>query len=213
MKPTTLLGKRLSSSTNAGEASPEATPASRVSALRRAVAGRRGEEVTLPVLGRVFLELPGALAWQEIEAAVFRRLRELEAPDGIAGAAMREAELALRVLAASAKDPDDHAAPFGSLEEWGDLDNDLIGAAWHAFGDVRERLDPVAEDIGADDMVAIAFAVKKKDPVLLRTFGVVKLSRWLASMADQLSTSPTPSSPNTASDSDSTNTPEDAASA
>lgn len=165
------------------------------------VAGRRGEEVTLPVLGRVFVELPGARVWQEIEGAVRREMRRLEAPtEGIEGAAMREAELALRVLAAAVRDPDDHAVPFGSLEEWGAVDNDVINLAWQAFGDVRERLDPVSFPMSPDEMFAIAAVVKKKDPALLRTFGVVRLSLWLASMGDQLSISPTPSSPSLDSD-------------
>lgn len=179
-------------------AATQAAPASSVSAppLRTIAAGKRGEDVTLPVLGRVRIQLPGARRWQEIEADCRRELARLEVPsDGIQAATMWEAELAMRVLAEAVRDPDDHAVAFGTLEDWGGLDNDLISMAWHAFGDVRERLDPVSLPLTSDEMFAIAGAVKKKDPVLLRSYGVARLSLWLASMEFPPSTSPLPSSP------------------
>lgn len=158
-------------------------------------AGRRGEEVVLPLLGRVWIELPGARAWQEIEAAVKKEMRRLEVGElGIETAAQYQAELAIRVCAEAVRDPDDHAIKFGTLEEWGGLDNDVISLVWHAFGDVRDRLDPVATSTSHEDMLAISIAVKKKDGPTLRRFGVVKLSAWLASMGSQLLIARTPSS-------------------
>lgn len=174
--------------------------------LRERVGGRRGDFVELPLLGRVYMELPGSLAWADIEAEVAKASARSALPPGIEAIAWREGELARRVLAIAMRDPDDptHATPFATLDEIGELmDNDLVNLAWQAFGDVRERLDPVAELPGPDEMLAITVAVKKKDPILLRTFGVVKLSHWLATTADLQSTSPTPSSPNGGSPSES----------
>jgi len=196
----TRLGKKLAG------ADQQAAPASSISTnLKRITsAGRRGEEVNVPTLGRMFLEIPGARAWQEIEAAVACEMRRLEIGElSIMTAGKYEVEQAMRVLAVAARDPDDRAKSFGTIEEWGELDVDVLNLAWHAFGDVRERLDPVALPISAEDMVAIGVAVKKKDAPLLRTFGVVTLSAWLASMVDPPSTSPTPSSPSTDSESES----------
>lgn len=190
--------------TLAGAAQPVQTSAP--APMRRVLAGgRRGEEVVLPVLGRVWIELPGARAWQEMEAAVRREMRRLEVGElGIETAAQYEAERALRVLAMSVRDADHHDVAFGSLEDWGELaDNDVIIPAWHAFEDVRERLDPVTTELSAEDAIAIGVAVKKNDPSLLRAFGVVKLSAWLASMGSLLLSAATPSSPSSASPSES----------
>lgn len=155
------------------------------------------------MLGRVWIELPGSREWQELEAAIRREMRRLEVGElALDTAAQYEAERALRVLAVAVRDPDRHEVAFGSLEEWGQLDNDLIIVSWHAFQDVRERLDPVATPLTPDEMIAIGVAVKKNDASLLRSFGVVKLSAWLASTGGPPSTSPTPSSPSSDSSSD-----------
>lgn len=162
----------------------------------------------LPLLGRVWIELPGARAWQEIEAATRKEMRRLEIGDlNVETAAPYYTEQAIRVLAIAVRDPDAHEVAFGNLEEWGELDNDVISVAWHAFGDIRERLDPNHAELTADDVLAIELAVKKKDPALLRSFGVAKLSAWLASTVDPRSTSPTKSSPSGASPSDSSPPP------
>lgn len=192
--PTRLGSKIAGGVSQSAPASPVSAPIKHVLA-----AGRRGEEVTIPVLGRMWIELPGARQWQEIEAAIRREMRRLEIGDLTSGditvAAAHQAELAMRVLAVAARDPDDHAKPFGTLEEWGELDNDLISIAWHAWGDVRDRLDPVSMPLTDEDMIAIGVAVKKKDGPSLRTYGVAKLSRWLVTTADLQSTSQAPSSP------------------
>lgn len=172
--------------------------------------GQRGEEVTLPVLGRVWIELPGSREWQEIEAAARRELRRLEVdPESIQGAPSYEAELALRVLSVAVRDPasDKRATAFGTLEEWGKLDNDIVNVAWHAFGDVRQRLDPIAVLLDETDSAGIAVAVKKKDGPSLRAFGTVKLAAWLCATGALQSSSPSPSSPSTDSPSDSSGSP------
>lgn len=176
-------------------ASP-ASPVSETRLRRTVIGGRRGELVDVPILGSVWLELPGARAWQEIEAAVRVEMRRLEFGDlSLTNAAAYEVEMAIRVLTQAARDPDDHSQPYGTLEEWGGLDNDVINYAWHVFGDVRERLDPIACELTEDDAFAIQTAVKKKDGPRLRSYGVARLVAWLVTTADPPSTSPTPSSP------------------
>lgn len=157
----------------------------------------RGEDVDLPGLGRARIELVGETSRQEIEAAVYRAMRSRDLELTLITAERYEAERAVRTLAAGVRDPADHAQPFGAVEEWGALHTDVINAAWQVYGDVRERLDPLSEMavLAEVDRVAIEAAVKKKAPDLLRSFGVAKLSAWLASTDVQLPTSPTPSSP------------------
>ena len=163
--------------------------------------GRRGEDVELPGdLGHARMSILGAREQQEVQAAAMARLNAL-------GMAWSDAshnlilEIALGTLARSVTDAE--GKPFGTLEEWGRVDSDRIVACWQLYGDIRERLDPLAGELDADEMALIAAAVKKKDGPSLRSFGVVKLSLWLRSMADLLSTSPPPSSSSGASQSDS----------
>lgn len=196
----TRLGQKLT-----GKLVPSAGATSEPTALGRrlSTAGRRGEEVTLPdPLGRVFIEMIGDRAWLELEVAVDAEMARLGVgPLSVVNAPKWESERARRALSMSCRDPDDHSKPFGTLEEWGVLDSTILNLAWTAWSDVRERLDPMAVPLTEDVALAVQAAVKKKDVPLLRTFGVATLSLWLASMADQLSTSPSPSSPSTPSDS------------
>lgn len=200
----TKLGSR-----NAGAASPQAAPASPLgpsplARRRQIVGGRRGAPREIAGLGPTYIELPGSVRFAELESEAHKRAAELagDGADPMRYAVAYETQLAIRVLAEAVRDPDDKAIPYGTLGEWGELDNDLLNAAWHTFGDVREELDPIERPITPDEMIAIGVAVKKKDPRLLRTYGVAKLSLWLASMGDPQSSSPQPSSPNTESPSD-----------
>jgi hypothetical protein len=158
--------------------------------------GRRGELVTLQWFGPMYIELVGNVEFTAIEAATAQRMHEQGfGPLSTMSAPQYSAEQARRVLTVAARDPNDRKLPFGSAEQWGELDTDLLSIAWQGYGDVRERLDPMSVPLTEAEAIAIQSAVKKKDAAYLRTFGVVRLSAWLASTGGQLSTSPTPSSP------------------
>jgi hypothetical protein len=159
-------------------------------------AGRRGELVVLPHLGQAWIELPGALAWEETQIAARRELAAVELELTVGTAELLEMKLARHTLARSVRDPNDHAIPFGTLEEWGELDPDVINSTWQAFGDVRERLDPLSTPLSPADISMIDHANKKKDATLLRSFGIGKLSHYMLSTADRPPTSPLPSSSN-----------------
>ncbi len=190
---TTLLGSKLAGAAHmATPASPVSAPLSKILA-----AGRRGELVTLPHLGRAWIELPGAIAWEEIQITARRELAAAELELTVATAELLEMKLARHTLARAVRSPDDHAAPFGTLEEWGELDPDVINTCWQTFGDVRERLDPLSASLTDDELVTIELALKKKDGPLLRSFGIGKLSRYMLSMADRPPILQTPSSSDT----------------
>ena len=156
--------------------------------------GRRGELVELPGLGPAWLELLGARASQEVEAAVYAAMKEYGIELDAVTMLRFEIERAVRTLAIAARDPEDRSKPFGTLAAWHQVDPTVINAAWSTYGDIKERLDPMATPLTDDEIAAFEYAVKKKDARILRSFGVVKLSAWLTSTAFQLSTSPTPSS-------------------
>lgn len=172
----------------AAPASPVSRPLSKVIA-----AGRRGELVTLPHLGRAWIELPGAVAWETAQIDARRELAAAELELNMGTAELFEMKLARMTLSRAVRDPDAHAEAFGTLDEWGELDADIINACWQTFGDVRERLDPMAIALTEPELVAIDLAFKKKDARLLRSFGIAKLSLYMLVLAERQSSSPTPS--------------------
>lgn len=185
--PPTKLGQKLGAAASKA-AAPEPTPLARMIA-----GGRRGEEVELRFLGAARIEIIGASDFLEVEAEVHREMRDREIERSVATSAVWELERARRTLARAVRDPADRGRPFGTVEEWGQLDPDVLAEAWHVYGDVRERLDPVAA-LTDDDLLQFELALKKKDAALWRAFGIAKLSAWLASSDVRPSTSPTPSS-------------------
>lgn len=183
----TALGRKI-----AGDA--KSTAASRLSAFV-ADGARAGMEVELPKLGRAYIELIGSRVAQNIDQSAIKSLHA-ELGDSVAGSfvgGMLEFERAIRTLAEAVRDPDDHSKPFGTRGEWESLDAGAVNACWHVYGDVVEQLDPIDAPVTADELRTIRAAVEKKSPMLLRSFGVAKLSRYLLTTAEQLSASPTPS--------------------
>lgn len=191
------LGKKL---TNGAGKAP--TPGS--SPLGRSLgAGPRGELVELAYLGPARLELVGNLASQEIEGEMYRALEQLGIPLNAVTADRYELERAVRTLARAVRDAEDRTRPFGTLAEWQAVDTDVIAACWSAYGNLRERFDPMDIAVTEAERSAIESAVKKKDALLLRSFGAAKLSAWLVSTDGPPQISPQPSSPNSGSSQDS----------
>lgn len=187
---------------NGGAKVPPVTTAGLTPLSVKLVNGRRSEDVDLPWIGRARVELVGTTRSQEIESAMYRAMAALGIEQNGVTFDRFELERAVRILADAVRDPEDNAKPFGTLEEWGSLDNDVIGACWQVYGDVRERLDPLSTPLSVSDRLAIETAVKKKDARLLRSYGIAKLSAWLTTTDDLLSISPTPSSESSESSSD-----------
>src|SRR5215831_11421831 len=78
----------------------------------------RGEYATMPVLGRVWIELPGESAVEEIEGATFAAMKLLELhPVPINANAYEGRRLAL-TLAWAVRDPDNHEERAGTQEQW-----------------------------------------------------------------------------------------------
>lgn len=179
---------------DAARYAPNAAPAKPTKLGERLTNGRRGETVTVPELGVVRLELLGARAAQEVEAAVYRNMAALGIAFNTDTEARFELERAALTLSRAARDPADIAAAFGTEQEWLDLDEQIIFVAWTIYDDVRQRLDPHEDGLTDDDRALIEVAIKKKEPRLLRLSGVVKLSAYLLSTADRPLTSPPPSS-------------------
>lgn len=186
------MSTRLGQVINAGK--PVASGPPRTPLGLQLANGRRGEDVDIPGIGPARIEILGARDSQAIESEVYRAMTNHGIDHTLVTADRFELERAYRTLARAVRDPADQSKAFGTADEWGEIDNDVIVAAWQAYGDVRERLDPMATPLTDNDRLSIEVAVKKKDARLLRTFGAVKLSAWLASTDGLPSISQTPNS-------------------
>lgn len=160
----------------------------------------------LPVVGRVYMKLLGHAAMSEVEAGLFQEIDRLKMPINAMTIPSIDLERKTRILAKSARDPDDHSMPLGTLEHWSDLvDDDVIHSSFLCYDDIRQRLDPLGSSFAltqekTDELVAYW---KKKDIMALMACGTRVLSHFLLSGVFQLSSSQTPSSTSTHSSPDS----------
>jgi hypothetical protein len=155
----------------------------------------RGELVELPLLGRAWIELAGGTAVNEIEGATFAEMKRLDLPPNALNALTYDSDRTARTLAWAVRNPDKIEERFGTLDEWLAIDIDLLNACGIVYADVRERLDPIGSPtLSKDDLDAIRLGIEKKNPMLLRSLGVAKLSLYLLTTADPPASSPSPPS-------------------
>lgn len=177
----------------ADKKSAAAAPAKAVTLLatRRAQVPR-GEFVEMPLVGRVWVELVGEQAVDEIEGTTLAAMKaEGLEPIGLNMLSYDSCRTAL-TLAWAVRNPENKDERVGTAEEWRAIDIDVILACGLVYGDVRERLSPIA--LGAltkDQLDEIRLAVEKKNAMSLRSAGVVALSLYLLSTADPPAPSPT----------------------
>lgn len=149
----------------------------------RMASGIRGMDVDLGRLGKVHLQLLGHVDVQAVESATHKAMIALGMQLDVFNAQSYEAERAVRTLAIAARTIEDHAKPFGTLEEWQQIDSDMLVVCWQAYGDVREQLDPIPPMLTEDWCARIAGAIEKKNEAELRSCGVVRLSHYQLTMA------------------------------
>ena len=170
---------------------------------RARAATPRGELVTMPMLGRVWVELAGEMVVDEIEGAVYAAMDALKIPATALNGATYESRRAALTLAWAVRDPDSREVRAGTTDQWLAMDLEMIAACSAVYTDVRERLNPLSFPLSEDEFTQIRLAHEKKNPVLLRTFGVVSLSSYLATTDAPPASSPTtplsdgPSAPGT----------------
>lgn len=183
----TILAAKTAATAAATQA---AKPPSRLAQAR--AQAPRGEFVVMPLVGRVWVELVGEQAVDEIEGATLAAMKaEGLEPVGMNALSYDSCRTAL-TLAWAVRDPENKDERFDTAEEWRRVDIDVILACGLVYNDVRERLSPIA--MGAltkDQFDEIRLAIEKKNAVRLRSAGVVALSLYLLSTADPPAPSPT----------------------
>lgn len=152
----------------------------------------RGDFVELPVLGRVWIQLPGDTVVAEIEGAVFSAMEALGlAPTPMNSQSYGTRRLAL-TLAWAVRNPDKTDERAGSSAEWCAEDPDMLAAYGMAYNDVRERLSPLSMDtLTPEEFDAIRLGIEKKNPTPLLSCGVVALATYLLTTAAPPANSPT----------------------
>jgi hypothetical protein len=194
----TRLGQRSAGLPQAafGEAGPAVAGGAPKTRLGSRSEPARGELQDLPTVGSAYIQLVGHVVSNQIEAAVFKSMAEVGLEPTLNHAFSYDMNRQARILAHAAREPDDHSKHLGSVEEWLDLDDDVIFACSLRYKDVRNRLDPLGSEakITEEDHILLRDAFEKKNASLLRSFGIATLTSWLLSGVVQLSSSPTPSS-------------------
>lgn len=154
----------------------------------------RGEYVVMPMFGQVWVELAGEMIVDEIEGAVFAAMNALKIPLNAMTALTYDSRRLALTLAWAVRhpDPDKREQRAGTQDEWVALDIDMISACGLIYSDVRVRLSPI--QVGAvdpEEFEQIRLAHEKKNPMLLRSFGLSALSLYLASTDAPPASSPT----------------------
>lgn len=165
-----------------GETEPAPSPTSMAGQV---VGTRVHVEVTIPrtqVKGRMRLLSRGETRAVRFEAR--EKLRELGIIGDVDGVREWNEEIATRTLAVAVRalKVDEVLA---SLEAWEECDDDQINALWTRYKDLSDELDPLSNAKLSDlDAQQIAAAAKKKDAILLISYGSLKLAAYTISTAE-----------------------------
>lgn len=173
-----------------------------------------GQEVELPLLGRVWIQPVGHTESNRIEAATFEAMAKVNLPAIPGHAWSYDCQRYARILAAAVRDPDDHKKKFGTLADWLGEDedravtDDMLFAWGKIYDGVKAALDPLGVGTMTQETAnAIAADFEKKNPILLLSYGAAQLATWLLSGAVQLTSSATAASPTGESSPDSSSEP------
>lgn len=93
-------------------------------------------------------------------------------------------EVATRTIAIAVRQAGNTALALAPLEEWEQCDDDQIAALWLRYTDLDESSAQV-ETLTDGELVVLTEAAKKKDEVVLRSFGSRKLARFATTLADR----------------------------
>lgn len=168
-------------------------------AAESALAGvRRHVDVEIPgteTVGKMRVLTRSESLGVKADALELFKERGLVAGDGTIAVVARDdwrCEIAARHLAIAVRQADDLDTPLAPLEDWRDeLTDEQISGPWDRYQDLRDRLDPLGDDsrpLTEDEHAQLRAASKKKDLVVLRSFGLHKLALFAATLADQPAT-------------------------
>jgi hypothetical protein len=148
-------------------------------------------DVVVPGVGPAKIRMLSRAEEAEVDLAMARWMRVLQRDDDITetvlssiGGMPLSSERATRIVAVAVRDPDDVSRPFGTLDEWRQLSDVQIGAAYDAYEDLVEELDPLGRGLSSVEVEGIRDAVAKKNTTLLLAYGSRRLALYLSSTVE-----------------------------
>lgn len=142
-------------------------------------------------VGRVAVRMLSRSEEASIDLAMAKWLSQLTGVEGISETALASiggmpvsSERATRVVAIAARDPEDTSKPFGTLDEWRQLSDVQIGAAYEAYEDLVEEMDPLGRGLRTDEIAGIRDAIAKKNLSLLVAYGSRRLALYLSTTVE-----------------------------
>ncbi len=105
---------------------------------------------------------------------------ELLSASGVLPLASRTSQ---EIMARAVRDPESPDNAFGTLEEWGNLDDQQLGYCEQQYAELRLRLDPFSVELAPLELEAITEAAKKKDEIRLFNFGASRLVAYVIATA------------------------------
>lgn len=129
----------------------------------------------------------------QVKADAFALFKErgLVNRDGSIAAAAHDdwkCEVAVRHLAIAVRDPEDTDQELAPVDDWrAELSDEQISGPWDRYQDLVAEIDPLGDasidQLSNTDVERIRDAAKKKDAVLLRSFGLHKLALYAITSA------------------------------
>lgn len=110
--------------------------------------------------------------------------RFVEAEIGVTGPAAEamielHEEIATRTVAIAVRDPANRDIELADLSSWEACDDDQISQLFERYQDLEAELDPIGtSSVTEEEVLAIREAAKKKDEILLRSYGSRRLARF-----------------------------------
>lgn len=139
--------------------------------------------VDLPRIGPVAIRLLRRAEAEEVDIEVTTWLVGLAKQRGLAadelmaaGTVPISSRTFVETLARAVRSPEDPSQPFGTVAEWAQLDDEVLGEAVAAYDGLRAELDPLSGALTPEEFDAIVEAGKKNDRIRLFGFGASKLS-------------------------------------
>lgn len=151
------------------------------------LAARQSVEVTVPgteIRGRMRLLTHGEE--EEVRADARRACQRLGVPEGPLLESSRDflENVAVRTLSIAVRQVDNLALALAPIGEWQACVSAQIADLWQQYQDLEAALDPVGTGLTAGEAALLVDAAKKKDEVLLRSYGSRRLASFALTLVD-----------------------------
>lgn len=153
-------------------------------------------EITVPVTNdRAWLRIIGSFQEIEVAAEVEQHMAERKLDrTPFTGEQWEKAYLAFTLARAVREGEAITSPPYGSPEDWGQLDIQDLYKVMRQYADMRANIDPELEELTEEEVEQIWEAAEKKSGTFLRSCGVKNLAAFILTLESRPASSHRPSS-------------------